>query len=125
MYRDQDINLIKNTCVLLSACSLMLSVKARRAATISNLTWGKFLTSSVEVDSTLLQRISEEELKVQYREYVRRLERVGQDLANKELSDINLLELFLKPKNYNLYQDIKGVMSSMVRAALLISVESE
>ena len=61
---------------------------------------------------------------MQYREYVRRLERVGQDLANKELSDINLLELFLKPKNNNLYQDIKGVMSSMVRAALLISVES-
>ena len=71
--------------------------KARGAATISNLTWGKFLTSSVEVDSTLLQQISEEELKVQYREYVRRLERVGQDLANKDLSDIDLLELILKP----------------------------
>ena len=61
---------------------------------------------------------------MQYREYVRRLERVGQDLANKDLSDIDLLELFLKPENQNLYQDIEGVMSSMVRAALLISVES-
>ena len=55
---------------------------------------------------------------------MRRLERVGQDPANKELSDIDLLELFLKPENQNIYQDIEGVMSSMVRAALLISVES-
>ena len=124
VYRDQDIKVIKNTRVLLSARSLMLSVKARGAATISNLTWEKFLISSVEVDSTLLQRVSEEELKAQYREYVRRLERVGEDPANKELSDMDLLELFLKPENQNMYQDIEGVMSSMVRAALLISVES-
>ena len=61
---------------------------------------------------------------MQYREYVRRLERVGEDPANKELSDIDLLELFLKPENQNLYQDIEGVMSSMVSAVLLINVES-
>ena len=53
-----------------------------------------------------------------------RLENVCQDLANKDLPDINLLELFLKPENQNLYQDIEGVMSSMMRVTLLISVES-
>ena len=45
---------------------------------------------------------------MQYREYVRRLERLGQDLANKDLSDIDPLELFLKPEDQNLYQDIRG-----------------
>ena len=45
---------------------------------------------------------------MQYREYVRRLERLGQDLANKDLSDIDLQELFLKPEDQNLYQDIEG-----------------
>ena len=40
VYRDQDIKVIKNTCDLLSACSLMLSIKARGNATISSLSWG-------------------------------------------------------------------------------------
>ena len=61
---------------------------------------------------------------MQYREYVRRLERVGQDLANKELSDIDLLELFRKPKTRICTKILRGVMSTIVRAALLISIES-
>ena len=91
---------------------------------MASLTWEKFLVSSVEVDPSLLQRISEEQLRVQYREYVRRLESIAKEPGRKELSDIQVLELFLDPANQNLYLDIEAVLSVMVRASLLISVES-
>ena len=54
----------------------------------------------------------------------RRLETVARDPSKKEFSDMDLLELFLHPENVHLYQDIEAVMSIMVRAALMISVES-
>ena len=124
VFREKDIKVIKNTRVLLSTRNLMLSVGSRGASTVSNLTWEKFLSSSVEVDPTLLQRTSEEEYRLQFREYVRRLETIARDPSRRELSDLELLELFLHPDNVHLYQDIEAVLSVMVRGALLISVES-
>ena len=76
------------------------------------------------MDPTLLERTSEEEYRIQYREYVRRLETVAREPTKRELTDMDLLELFLQPEHAHLYQDIETVMSVMVRAALLISVES-
>ena len=121
VYREKDIKVIKNTRVLLSTRNLMLSVLSRGAANVANLTWEMFYCSSVEVDPTLLQRVSDEEYRLQYREFVRRLE--TSDLVKKKLSDMDLLEIFLHPENA-LYKDIEAVMSVMVRASLLISVES-
>ena len=124
VYREKDFKVIKNTRVLLGARNLMLSVVSKGAPTISNLTWGKFFGSSVEVDPQLLERTSEEEYRLQYREYVKRLESIARDPASRELSDMELLELFLDPENKDLHKDIEVVMSVMVRGALLISVES-
>ena len=67
--------------------------------------------------------MTEDEFRVQYREYLYRLERVGKE-KRKDLSDLKLLELFLSPENQHLYRDIEAVMSVMVRASILISVES-
>jgi hypothetical protein len=73
---------------------------------------------------TLLERSIDEEYRLQYREYVRKLEIVDMDPPKRELSDMDLLEIFLQHENVHLYQDIETVMSVMVNAALLISVES-
>ena len=73
---------------------------------------------------TLLEKNSEEKYRRQYREYVRKLETVAKDPTKRELSDMDLLEIFLQHENVHLYQDIETVMSVMVNAALLISVES-
>ena len=124
VYREEDIKIIKNTRVVLEAKNLMNSVIARGASTVSNLTWSRFQGSCVVIDPSLLDRVTEEELKAQYREYVRRLESLAKELAKRELSDMELLEVFLDPANKDLYTDIESVMSVMVRASLLISVES-
>ena len=125
VYREADIKVIKNTLVILSARNLMLTAASRGASTVSNLTWNKFLSSSIEVDSSLLDRVSIEEFKEQYREYVRRLESIVGQPDKRELSNMGLLELFLEPENVHLYQNIEAVMSVMVRGSLLISVEAE
>ena len=61
---------------------------------------------------------------MQYREYLKRLEILSKVPANRELSDMELLELFLPPDNKQLYENVEAVLSVMARAALLISVES-
>ena len=102
----------------------MKSVRSRGASAVANLTLDRFLASAVEVDNELLLRVSKEELRVQYREYLRRLENLSRVPANRELSDMELLELFLHPDNQKLYENVEAVLSVMARAALLISVES-
>ena len=125
VYRKEDVKVIKNSRVILGARNLFLSVQSRGSITVSNLTCKKFMKSAVEVDSSLYTRISEEQFKTEYREYTRRLERLGNTVKGvSKLSDIELLELFLKPENTQLYQGIETVMSVMVRTALMISVES-
>ena len=121
VYREKDIKTIKNTRFLLSTRNLILSVLSR--VTVANLTWEKFYSSSVEVDPTLLERISEEEYRLQYREFVRRVEKIARDPGMKEQSDMELLELILHPE-FNMFKDIEAVVSVLVRASLLISVES-
>ena len=73
----------------------------------------------------MLERVSAVELKVQYREYVRRLECLSKEPSKRKLSDMELLELFLLPQWQHLYKDIETVMSLMVRAALMMTVESK
>ena len=87
-------------------------------------TWEKFLVCALKVDPELLERVTEQELNVQYREYVRRLESLASDPGMRESSDMDLLELFLVPENKHLYQDNEAIISVMVRSSLLISVES-
>ena len=65
-----------------------------------------------------MQRVSEQEFKDQYREYVRRLESLTSTEEKKHL------EMFLDPSNHHLYKDIEAIISVMARGALLISVES-
>lgn len=125
VYREADIKVIKNSRVLLGARNLMLNVHSRGASTIANLTCDKFLGSALEVDSKLFERIRDQEFRNQYREYTRRLESLVTTVSGaKELSDMDLLELFLKPENLQMYEGIEAVLSVMLRAALLISVES-
>jgi hypothetical protein len=124
VYGEQDIKVIKNTRVLLETRSLMQSVVSRGASTVANLTLDRFIASAVEVDPELLQRADEQEIRMQYREYLRRLEILSKLPANRGLSDMELLELFLHPDNQHLYENVEAILSVMSRAALLISVES-
>ena len=124
VYRKEDIAIINSTRIVLGAHNLINSLAARGAPAVSSLTWDKFLRSSVMLDPDLMERVPEEEYRLQFKEYLRRLENLAKAPNRKDLKDMELLELFLEPKNQHLYSDIEGVISVMVRGSLLISVES-
>ena len=90
------------------------------ASAVANLTFDRFLASANEMDTDLLLRAGKQELRVQYREYLRRLESLSQVPANKELSDMELLESFLQPDNKQQYENVEAVLSVMARAAILM-----
>ena len=48
------------------------------------------------IDNWLLTRVSEEELRLQYKEFMRRVESLGPDMANTENTEI--FGKFLDPK---------------------------
>ena len=77
------------------AKSLTQCVVFRGASTVANLTFDRFISSAVE----LRQRADKPELRVQYKEYLRRLEILSKLPAKRELSDKELLELFLHSDN--------------------------
>ena len=83
----------QNTRVLLSTRKLILSVLSRGSVTVAILIWEKFYSWSFEVDPNLLERISKEEYRLQYREFVRTVEKIARDPSLKEQSDMELLEL--------------------------------
>jgi hypothetical protein len=124
VYSEEDQENIGHTRVLLGAHSLLLGANSRGAATSANLTIDKFYSSALAVDCNVLDRVTEEQFRSQYREYVRRLEALAADPENRKLSDMCLVKLFTNPDRKDLYQDIEAIVSVMVRAALLISVES-
>ena len=110
--------------VLLGLGSLLRSAHCRGSITTANLTQDKFLASSEAIDSHVFERVSRAELKNQYREYVRQM----QDLASSKpkvmkFSDMELLELTIMPEN-KIYRGVESVISMMVRASLVINVES-
>ncbi len=125
VYRVEDLEVIKNTRVLLGARDLLRNVHSRGASTITNLTCARFVASACEVDSSLYKRIGKEDFWYQYREYMRQLESLAKTVPGTlDMLDMNLLELFLEPENTHLYEGIEAVMSVMVRASFMISVES-
>ena len=125
VYWEEDVKAIQNSRILLGARSLLLSVHSRGAATIANLTFPKFVVSAAEVDPELFERISKNEFQAQHSEYLRRLERLARtDAEARKLVDMELLELFVHPDKKQLYEGIETVLSVMVKAALLIGVES-
>ena len=102
----------------------MRSVHWRGGITTANLTQDKFFASSEVIDSNFFERDSRAELKNQYRQYVRQM----QDLASSKpkvmkFSDMELLELTIMPEN-KIYRGVESVISVMVRASLVINVES-
>ena len=80
-------------------------------------------------DSGQLQHIlsqlssPEAEMRLQYREFIRRLGEVGKEKGSAELTSIQIIAKFLDPKE-DLYKDIEGPLSVLARACVAQGVEA-
>lgn len=69
----------------------------------------------------LLTRISAEEMRLQYKEFVRRMEELNEEVDS--LDSTALFSLFLDPQN-NLYKGIEAVLAVMANSGLVMGLES-
>ena len=80
-------------------------------------------------DSGQLQHIlsqlssPEAEMRLQYREFIRRLGEVGKEKGSAELTSIQIIAKFLDHKE-DLYKDIEGPLSVLARACVAQGVEA-
>ena len=123
VYDGEACEMITHIKNVLDMKSLIVAVHERGSVTIGNLSWDKFFKSSLAIDQSVENRIDKKQLKEQFIEYLGIMEKVGQDAANRELSSMELLEIFLSPEK-QLYKGVETVMSILAKAALMMSVES-
>ena len=107
--------MINHARKLLNISSDMIKIKTSGAVSVSTLGWRSFRSAAMYFESAVLTRVPEDDLRLQYREYCRRLEQVCKMRRGMELSSKEVFSLLLDPKE-NLYKDIEGVLSVLARA---------
>ena len=123
VYSDADIVIINHARKLLSISSDMVKIKTNGAVSASTLTWKSFKSAASFFEPSVLDRVPEEEMMVQYREYCRRLEQLSEAEGAMKLTSKEILSKLLKPKE-ELCKDIEGVLSVLARACLSQGVEA-
>ena len=108
---------------LLSTKSDLEKIKANSAADVSNLGWKGFKAAAEFFDPDIVSRVTEGELRQQYREYNRRLEQLSWKESNMNLGDKEILALFFDPAG-GMYLDIEAVLSVLARACVSQGVEA-
>jgi hypothetical protein len=123
VYNNEAIIMMNHSRRLLNIESELIKVKTNGAANVSNLGWRGFKSAALFFEPAVFTRITEEELREQYREFNRRLEEISMKKETMGLSSKKILSLFFDPK-MKMYVDIEGVLSVLARACVSKGVEA-
>ena len=147
VFKAEDIKIIENIRVLVDLENLQEKVSNSGAVHTSVINFNKFFDAAKKLNPTLEEECDEQEIKLQYREFLRRLEEFAreQDIRRKEVSldvennkrkivkeqpifdqgnkSLEILDKFLDPRN-ELFKDIEIILRVLARAAVCKSVES-
>ena len=121
---DRDtIDMINHSRKLLNLESEMIKIKTNGAANVCSLGWRGFRSAATYFEPAVFSRVPEAEMRLQYREFIRRLGEVGKEKGSAELTSIQIIAKFLDPKE-DLYKDIEGPLSVLARACVAQGVEA-
>ena len=123
VYDEAALLMLNHSRRLLSTKSDLEKIKANSAADVSNLGWKGFKAAAEFFDPDIVSRVTEGELRQQYREYNRRLEQLSWKESNMNLGDKEILALFFDPAG-GMYLDIEAVLSVLARACVSQGVEA-
>ena len=121
VYSNNDIIYLDNIRRLLDLKLLIAAIEQSSAASVSSNRYRSWLDAAKFVEPDLFARITADELRMQYREFVRRLGQLATTLSTKDNTEI--FGLFLDP-NLNHFKDIESVLSVMARAGVAMGLES-
>ena len=85
--------------------------------------WRGFKAAAQYFEPEILKRIPEAELRLQYREFNRRLEELSKKKGSKNMSSLQILGKFLDPKE-KLCMNIEGPLAVLARASVTKGVEA-
>lgn len=122
VFDSDDIEMIEHLRTLLDMESLAMKLKLRGASQIAALESKKFIETAKTV-AVELKEFEDEELRIQYRTFLRRLEIVVDDIDEEDLNSMKIIQHFLASRN-SLYLDIELILHAISTAAVTKSVES-
>ena len=123
IYDQAALDMLNHSRRLLNVRSDLEKMKDNSAADLSNLGGKGFKTSAEFFEPDIFKRVTEDELRLQYREYNRKLEHLARKESNLQLDSKQILSLFFDPAK-KLYLDIEAVLSVMARACVSQGVEA-
>ena len=88
---------------ILDLKTIVSKIRTLGAVTVANTHWGKFRDTAEYFERNILDIIEESELRVQFRDFNRRLEELGNERDSGLLSSIAILARFLDTR-FNLYR---------------------
>jgi len=119
---EEELELLR---VVLDASGLQTKIKAESAPDVASDTWPEFFRAAQVIDDSLEDLEEAEELRVQYRDYCRRL---GETQSCS--SSLELFTKFFDPNNVStstkkaICKDIEAILAIIARAVISKSVES-
>ena len=123
MFDDQGTSLVEQLRPLLDLQRLAKNVKLRGSSMIGSLEAKTFVSNGKKIASNIIQ-IPDVELAAQYKEFLRRLEKVTNRIKEKDLpQSIEILKMFLDSSK-RLYLGIEMVIHVLSVASVSMSVES-
>ena len=122
VYDAEDKKLINSTRVLLDLESLAIKLKLSGSAHVAALQTKGFIEKSHEI-SPQISDISDQEFRIQFRDFLRKLEAFMDDIGEDDLKSMDLFRAFLNT-GLKLYVNVEIVVKIMCDAATCMSVES-
>ena len=120
VYTNQDIIHIDNLRHLLDLKTTAKLVERVGAPSVSATRFRTWLNAAKFIQQNILSSISEDELRIQYRTFISKIEELG-DLSKKESTEI--LSLFMDPKLGH-YKNIQSVLAILATAGVTMGLES-
>ena len=122
VYDAADKKLINSIRIVLDLETLAIKVKLSGSAHVAALRSKLFIEKAREI-SPPISDISDEELRLQYRDFLRKLETIIEDTDESELKSMEIFRSFLSTK-HKLYLNVEMVIQVLCDAATSMSVES-
>ena len=122
VYDESDKSMLKTLRPIIDLRSLALKVKQKGAALVLALDGEQFTKVSKQL-ATNIGDVPDSEIRIQFRNFIRKLETHVAQLSEEDLSSIELIKVFLATER-KLYVDIEMVMHVICVAAASMSVES-
>ena len=98
VYSEEQRILVDNTRRLLDLRSSAAKLKIHGAAHVSNLGWLGLKEAVLSVEDGIFERVTEEEMRLQYREFNRRLKALTEEKNFENCDSLEILAKFLDPK---------------------------